>query len=359
MNEQPVLFEDEAAAFLRQRLLDCKAKKSAVFVLTDTHTHAHCLAVLNDLAKNKLDETVILTVKAGEKYKSLASAQKIWQQLTDYQAKRDAVLINLGGGTLSDLGCFAASCYKRGISCINIPTTLLGMIDAAIGGKTGINFRHFKNHIGSFYPPEKVLIFTRFLNSLPHSEMLSASGEILKYGFIAQADFLEKTLPFRSESQAWLPFITGCANIKTHITQADPLEKNKRKILNFGHTVGHAFETLALSNGKHLAHGRAVACGMVVELFLSYRHYGLSKEHLDAYVLQWKKLFKPFRFTHSDIEKLIDFMAHDKKNAGQSLLFVLIEKPGQAGYNIEIEQKSVYESLEFYLDCINNGSDNS
>lgn len=352
MHDSIVLFKQEATNYLVAKLQSCRKKKSSVFILTDTNTHLHCLPLfLHEILLHNF-QIIEIEVKASEENKTLESAQHIWSVLTKHQAGRDSLLMNLGGGTITDLGCFAASCYKRGISCINIPTTLMGMVDAAIGGKTGVNYSDFKNHIGTFHLAEKVLIFTKFLKTLPPEEILSAKAEILKYGFIASPHFLNRDLLTQPTDSESLQLVKECAEIKIKITQSDPHERGIRKILNFGHTVGHAFESFALEHKLDLSHGQAIAAGMVAELYLSHRQHSLNKKVLDDYVDFWHSHFTPFFFSKLHIDDLVERMAQDKKNKGGELHFVLISEAGKADYDCIVEQHLAKESLEFYLNQI-------
>lgn len=352
MPDSIVMFEQQAANYLADKIQSYRKKKSSVFILTDTNTHLQCLPLFFHEILLQNDQIVEIEVKAGEENKTLESAQHIWSVLTKHQAGRDTLLMNLGGGAITDLGCFAASCYKRGISCINIPTTLMGMVDAAIGGKTGINFSDFKNQIGTFHLPEKVLIFTKFLKTLPPEEMRSAKAEILKYGFITSPHFLNRDFLTQPTDSELLQIVKECAEIKVKITQSDPHERGIRKILNFGHTVGHAFESFALENGLKLSHGKAIAAGMVAELYLSYRRHSLDKKVLDDYVDLWHSYFTPFFFNKLHIDDIVGRMAQDKKNKGGELHFVLISEAGKADYDCIVERNLVKESLEFYLNQI-------
>ncbi len=345
----PVFFNAAALEHLQKRLQDCHQRKAAVFVVADSNTATLCLPVIQKHLPAAWANTHLITIPAGEQHKTLETAQFIWEQMTDQQAGRDALLINLGGGVVTDLGGFAASCFKRGIACINIPTTLLGMIDAAIGGKTGVDFQHFKNHIGTFYPAESILILPEFLHTLPKRELLSGFGELLKYGWIAAPELLVQQLPDMQEMEQWTALIQTCVRIKEDITQADPLEKGLRKVLNFGHTIGHAFESFALANNLQLTHGEAVACGMLAEAYLSHLLKDLPIEIVNGYRELLLKHFEPFRFLPEDAETLIQLMGQDKKNRGKSLQFVLVFKPGHAAYDLPVEQSQIKESLMFYL----------
>ncbi len=351
-----ILFGSEAVAALHEVLDNSKSGSSGVFLLTDHNTHKYCLPQLKLLLGFCDAGWINISIPAGESHKTLETAAAIWQELTDHKAGRDAVLICLGGGVVTDIGGFAASCYKRGIRCIHIPTTLLAMNDAAIGGKTGIDFNFLKNHIGTFYLPEKVLILPEFLSTLPSGQLQSGWGEVTKYGFIASPALLQINPETISSAEAWHQLISECVSIKVRVTDLDPLETGLRKILNFGHTIGHAFESFALENNIELFHGQAVASGILVELNLSQKIFNLEKSVISQYIESLKQNFEPFKFSVSAIDDLIHRMGQDKKNQGISLRFVLLETIGKPIYDVEVQIDMIKEALLFYLAQINDES---
>jgi 3-dehydroquinate synthase len=348
-----VLFGSNALKYLEALILSCKEKDRKVFFLVDSNTAELCLPLFYKLINTSSINIHVIAIPAGEAYKNLDTLSQIWRELTEKGAGRDALLINLGGGMVTDIGGFAASCFKRGIETIHIPTTLLGMVDAAIGGKTGIDFNYFKNHIGSFYQASQVLVMTDFLSTLPARQLMSGFGELLKYGFIANPRLL-KADPFSFDSHyEWLELIKVCAATKIEITIKDPTEKGVRKLLNFGHTIGHAFESWSLENGGDLLHGEAIAAGMLCELWISHKIYGFPMEEVNNYNQMFQKYFDPFRFSNSLTDNLLERMQHDKKNTGQSLRFVLIKSIEQAIYDVQVSPEIVRQSLEFYLQTAN------
>jgi 3-dehydroquinate synthase len=344
-----VVFGNEAVTYLKEVLISSKENNRNVFFLVDTNTAEFCLPLLHKLIKSNDLNFFIISISAGEEYKNLDTLSHIWHELTEKRAGRDALLINLGGGMVTDIGGFAASCYKRGIETIHIPTTLLAMVDAAIGGKTGIDFNYFKNQIGSFYQPSQVLVMSDFLSTLPNRQLMSGFGELLKYGFIANPKLL-KAVPFSFDNHHnWLDLTRICVATKVEITSKDPNEKGLRKILNFGHTVGHAFESWSLENGGNLLHGEAIAAGMLCELWISHKIFDFPILEIESYIRIFQKYFDPFRFSKSLTDDLLNRMEHDKKNKGQSLRFVLLKSVGEAVYDVEVDAETVRESLDFYI----------
>lgn len=345
-----VLYGTEALQRLINVLVESKKNQQKVVFLSDTQTNTYCVPVLMEMLGQPASDFHHLVIHSGEAHKTLDTVATIWQQLTAIGAGRDALLINLGGGMATDIGGFAASCFKRGIRTIHIPTSLLAMVDAAIGGKTGIDFQYFKNHIGTFYPPEMVLIFNEFLSTLPERELLSGFAEVLKYGFISNKQLLDID-PQQFTASQGLAIIRQCVDIKKTITTLDPTEKAERKILNFGHTVGHALESHALENEISLLHGEAIAAGMLAELYLSHRLLKLPLQEAEVFCATYKKYYTPYKFAENEIENLIERMFQDKKNNSNKLLFVLLKDVGEAIYDVEVTIDLVRESLHFFL-CI-------
>ena len=344
----PLVFELEARQTLAQLVQDRIDQQQQIFVLTDENTHRYCLPLLAQIIGKQQIPWHVMTIPAGEPFKTIETATKIWQQLTDHAAGRDALLINLGGGVVTDLGGFVASCYKRGISTIHVPTTLLGMIDAAIGGKTGVDFGAYKNHIGAFYQPEKVMIISDFLQTLDQDQMRSGYGELLKYGFIRDADLLRIQLPALITGGQLGAYIRKAALIKMKIVEDDPTEKGQRKILNFGHTLGHAFESFSWQTKKLLLHGEAVAAGIIPALWLSVSKCGLDTQVLERYIELYRAHFESFAIGEGDHERLLHLLQHDKKNRGGQLRFVLLEEMGKPVFDVEVEPELVKACLSWY-----------
>lgn len=342
----------EALDYLKQLLISGSEKGRKMFLLADSNTSVFCLPVLDQMCSLSDFQVEIILIEAGEKSKNLESLAFIWSRLTKLDAGRDALLFCVGGGMVTDLGGFAASAYKRGIDVVHIPTSLLGMVDASIGGKTGIDFEYLKNHIGAFYWPLKVLIFPVFLKTLPERELLSGFGELLKYRFIAQHSSLNLSPEKRIYEQITPELIQACAAIKLEIVIKDPFEKSVRKWLNFGHTIGHAFESYALQHNIELYHGEAVAAGMLCELWLSAQFAGLNMQYVSDYREIYFANFTPFVFPMAAAPDLLYRMGQDKKNRSGKLSFVLIENMAKPVSDVIVSEDWVIKSLGFYQDCV-------
>ena len=319
------------------------SEASQVFILTDENVAPFWLPEVAHWLH--CDSAVDIVVKAGEQHKNLQTVQRIWKTLMKHHADRNALLINLGGGVITDLGGFAASTYKRGIKFINIPTTLLAMVDAAIGGKTGIDFGGGKNQIGTFAEAEEVLINPVFLETLPERELRSGLAEMLKYGFISDAKLLEINLENCHD------FILRAGDIKREIVSKDPTEKGLRKVLNFGHTIGHAIESHCLTTDYPLLHGEAVALGMLGALWLSVRQLGLDESVLQNFENQIPMLLSEAEISLSkaDLEPILSYLVHDKKNKGKKPQFVLLEAVGKPVWDVEVEMETVKKALEYVI----------
>ncbi len=322
------------------------SKASQVFILTDENVAPFWLPEVAYWLR--CDPAVDIIIKAGEEHKNLQTVQRIWKTLLKHHADRNALLINLGGGVITDLGGFAASTYKRGIKFINIPTTLLAMVDAAIGGKTGIDFGGGKNQIGTFAEAEEVIVDPVFLSTLPRRELLSGMAEMLKYGFIADANLLNTSL------ENYQDYILRCGEIKREIVAQDPTEKGLRKILNFGHTLGHAIESHCLTTDHPMMHGEAVALGMVATLWLSVEQCGLDKRVLKEYEMQLPVLLSEaeMNLTKSDVEPILSYLALDKKNKGKKPQFVLLEAVGKPIWDVEVEPKLVSDAMDYTINKV-------
>jgi 3-dehydroquinate synthase len=305
------------------------------------------------ILKPYLENFTIIKIPSGEIYKNLQTANIIWDNLQLHSANRNAVLLNLGGGTLSDIGGFCAATFKRGIDFINIPTTLLSMVDASIGGKQGIDLNNFKNLIGVFKHPEQIFIYPEFLKSLPNNEKSNGLAEMIKHALISDVKLFNKIISTNQihaeQLQKW---IEKSAKIKVKIVNKDPFEKDLRKILNFGHTIGHAIETYSLMNDlEPLKHGEAVAIGIVCESFLSYKCDKLSIEEFELII---KFIFKNFDkyVANWDNKVLLKIMLNDKKNINSEINFTLLKKIGKANINCYCSVDLINESLDFYKNFI-------
>ena len=316
------------------------------FVLVDENTAELCLSQV-DLSEF---DPYIIKVKAGDESKTIDTAIKIWNELVDNGATRSSLLVNLGGGVVTDLGGFVAATFKRGMRFVNIPTTLLGVIDAATGGKTGINFRGLKNEIGTFALPEKVLINPQFFETLDFKNRLSGYAEMVKHALIADPILLEQTLAYdldEFDSGRLSLLLKQNLDIKEAIVERDPNEKGQRKALNFGHTVGHAFESLSYEVNRPMLHGFAVIWGMVVELYLSFIKLRFNKDVLMSIVTFAKEYYGTFPYSCKQYDKLYELMTHDKKNSGEQINFTLLAGIGDVRINQNVTKEEVFEALDF------------
>ena len=320
---------------------------SKVFVLCDRITAELCLPVLNELVD--LREFTLILIPTGESYKTIETCNIVWAQLTKVNADRKALLINLGGGVLTDLGGFAASCYKRGIKFINIPTTLLAMVDASTGGKTGVDFGSFKNQIGVFSAPEFTWVHSIFLKSLPSNQIRSGAAEMIKHGLIYDSKHFDEVI---SNFNDLTSLISDSVSIKQAVVAQDPTEKGLRKILNFGHTLGHAIESFYLETPASLLHGEAIAVGMILEAYLSHRELGLSNNELVAITNPIKSFYDLPIIDPADYQDIIELTKQDKKNEHGSVRFVGLKQIGKAVYDVPLEAEGILEAFSYYKGII-------
>jgi 3-dehydroquinate synthase len=289
-----------------------------------------------------------IVLPAGEENKKLSSVALVWEFLSNSGADRKSLLINVGGGMLTDLAGFAASTFKRGIGFVNVPTTLLSQVDASVGGKTGINFNSLKNEIGTFREPEAVIIYTPFLQTLDKSNLLSGFAEMIKHGLIFDSSHLYELMNFNLDDihyDQMSDLIRHSIEIKKHFVRNDPFEKNIRKALNFGHTIGHAIESYGMLQGHPVLHGFAVAWGMVSELFLSVETSGFPVHEAERISMWIKKLYGKYDFSSSDFGGMWELMLHDKKNESERINFTLLSAPGQFTINRNCQKELIIQSL--------------
>lgn len=323
-----------------------------IFILTDTNTHRLCLPHIHSL--EKLKEAHIITIEADDLNKTLEALAHVWRELSIHEASRKSLLINLGGGMVTDLGGFAASTFKRGIEYINIPTTLLGAVDAAVGGKTGINFNGLKNEIGVFSPAYAVILYAEFFKSLDLQNILSGYAEMLKHGIISNDDDFEKLLSFNFENinYEYLTQLVGeSVLVKERIVTEDPYEHGIRKALNLGHTIGHAFESLSFEEDRPVPHGYAVAWGLVCELYLSSKITGFPFEKLKTTMRFVRQHYGAFSFSCKQYDRLYALMLHDKKNESGIINFTLMGDIGDIRINQQATKEQIFDSLDFYAEC--------
>ena len=332
-----------------------RMQPASVFVLADDNTANTALPIIHDSCQCLKGATVIRT-PADDVNKTTEALTNIWRTLSDSGATRRSVLINLGGGMVTDLGGFAAATFKRGIRFINVPTTLLSAVDAATGGKTGINFAGLKNEVGVFCNADAVIISTIFFNTLPAQQLLSGYAEMLKHGLIDSPGTLTSLLRFDITSQATdhdtlLALVKQSVGVKTRIVDADPTEQGLRRVLNLGHTAGHAFESLAMQRNSPVPHGYAVAWGLIVELILSHLTLGFPAADLHRFAAYVAAHYGKFPYTCKDYPRLLQLMSHDKKNTSpDAISFTLLRAVGQPEPGHTVAPDTIRTALDLYQD---------
>ncbi len=354
MNCTPVVIDSQPVSYvigdgaLLQSLRNLK-KFNRIIVLVDDNVKKHCLPVFTNIL-NEIEVSGVIEIQSGEANKNMEQAIHIWEALTALNVDRDALLINLGGGVVSDIGGFAAATYKRGINFINYPTTLLGMIDAAIGGKTGVDFKGFKNQVGLFTDPVSVIVDPIFLQTLDELQWQSGYAEVLKYALIMDRE-LWRSLNTKGygDVEEWNSVIIRAAKDKIDIVRYDAFEKGMRKNLNFGHTIGHAFESYFLKSGQPITHGKAIAAGMICESWISHQLFGDDCVALAEIEAMIDLSFPRLELSAANIPVLLELMRQDKKVREGKLQFSLIKKIGKAVHNIEVETNLVIDSIMYYI----------
>jgi 3-dehydroquinate synthase len=318
---------------------------SKIIVLTDTNTKRFCYPIIKDT----LPKHTVITVKHGEENKNLPTCEVIWSAMTEAQLDRYALMINLGGGVIGDMGGFCAATYKRGIDFIQIPTTLLSQVDASVGGKLGIDFQGFKNHLGVFTLPNAVLIDPIFLKTLSEREKRSGFAEILKHCLIQDVNKWNEIRGKDLSEQNLPDLIAHSVEIKKKVVEQDPTEKGLRKILNFGHTLGHAIETFFLPEGKkRLFHGEAIATGMVCESHIAYKRGLIDERTLEQIEEFIFSIYGKVDIAEADFDAIIGLTLQDKKNKGKEVRFSLINAAGSCLYDIVVKKNEMKKALEYY-----------
>ena len=328
-----------------------KLNPTKVFILMDTNTHEHCYELFLECAgiKNSV-ETVI--IPSGEINKTIYTCMDIWTTLSEKGADRSSLLINLGGGVVTDLGGFVASTFKRGIAFVNIPTSLLAMVDASLGGKNGVDLGMLKNQVGVVNNPRFVIVDPVFLNTLPKQEIISGYAEMLKHALIDSEDYWEDLQDFDIfDVKNTSNLIWKSIEIKNNIVTQDPKELGTRKVLNFGHTLGHAIESYCLDNTSRatLLHGEAIAIGIVLATYISSNLVGFDKNKLGYITAFLLTNFKKQTFSKQDIESIIALLKHDKKNKAGTVLFVLLEDFGKTHINKEVSNSLIQKAFNYYM----------
>ncbi|WP_018479789.1 3-dehydroquinate synthase [Pontibacter roseus] len=316
-----------------------------VAVLVDENTLRDCYALL----KPYLPEHDIIQVPSGEENKTLHTCEHIWQRMTELNLDRWSVLVNLGGGVIGDMGGFCAAVFKRGMFFVQVPTTLLAQVDASVGGKTGIDFHGLKNHIGVYREPRAVIINPDFLSTLPQRQIKSGYAEIIKHWLIADREAFQEQRHVGLFTEDWEELIRHSVGIKSGVVEADPLEGGYRKVLNFGHTVGHAVESFLLEQpGRELLHGEAIAVGMLCEAFLSVKKELLSQQELERIETFLVSVYDKVKLTEEDIKAISQLALQDKKNTGSTINCTLLQGIGKAVYDQPVTLSEIQASLRYY-----------
>ena len=349
MNPQKVVISENLTEALATAIAECEHDRT--FILVDETTERCCLPIVSDMDCVRGAQTII--IGATDTNKTLESLSHVWEALGEGGATRHSLLINIGGGMVTDLGGFAASTFKRGINYINIPTTLLAMVDASVGGKTGINFRGLKNEVGVFSNASTVILDTIFLKTLDAENICSGYAEMLKHGLISNEQMWAELVTFELENPDFSKLSRMLADsvaVKQRIVTEDPLELGIRKALNLGHTAGHAFESFALKQ-EPILHGYAVAYGLICELFLSTIKTDFPSDKMHQTVSFIKEHYGKMTITCDDYPTLLELMTHDKKNVAGTINFTLLGGIGDIRINQTATKEEIYEALDFYREC--------
>ncbi len=347
-NNYEVFFNENGYTYLNE-ILD-KKSYSKIFILVDENTSNHCLPRLLSLLATEI-VIEIIELEAGEEHKNIETCLQVWHSLTELGGDRKSIILNLGGGVITDIGGFIACTFKRGIDFINIPTTLLSMVDASIGGKNGVDLGNLKNQIGIIREPKSVVIDTQFLETLPGEQMRSGFAEMLKHGLIFDKNYWDKLKNIADLNTNDLDvLIHQSVEIKNKIVSQDLTENGIRKAFNFGHTLGHAIESYFLENEekKSLLHGEAIAVGMILESYIS-KEKGLIQEeeyHEIKYVLS--DIYEAVPFEQNDIKNCIDLLIYDKKNEFGNVQFALLDKIGNCKINESSTNELIYSAFADY-----------
>ncbi|MEL0456388.1 3-dehydroquinate synthase [Flavobacteriaceae bacterium SZ-1-7] len=347
-NDSIIHFNDVCYTSLNQHLKQRNFSK--IFILVDENTHQFCLPkFLNNLETNAVVE--IVEIESGEINKTIDTCVGVWNTLSELNADRKSLLINIGGGVITDLGGFVACTFKRGIAYVNVPTTLLSMVDASVGGKTGVDLGHLKNQIGVISNPDLVLIDTEFLNTLPKNQMRSGLAEMLKHGLITGEDYWNNFLDLSKLSLNDLDeLIHESVIIKKNVVEEDQFENGIRKTLNFGHTLGHAVESYFLSHPEKptLLHGEAIIVGMILECYISSKMLGFPQETVSEIKELFIGYYGKVDINKDDYSPIMDLLKYDKKNDYGNINFVLLKAIGEPKLDSIVDEKLIIEAFEYY-----------
>lgn len=317
---------------------------SRIVVLADEHTRQLCLPLIS--GAHPFDE--VIEIKSGEEQKNLETCNFIWSRMTDLALDRHAALVVLGGGVLGDMGGFCAATYKRGIDFVLIPTTLLSQVDASIGGKLGIDFQTFKNHIGVFQQPALTLLYSGFIRTLPTSELRSGFAEVIKHCLLSDEKMWDVIRQKSLVDQDWETLLRHSVEFKARITTEDPREKGIRKILNAGHTIGHAVESYLLGSGHRILHGEAIAIGLIAESFIARERRLLTENQFSDICSYILSIYGKVPLTDLQIEEAASLAIQDKKNKGNKILCVLLDGIGKSQWDQEINRQEIITALTYY-----------
>lgn len=329
------------------RIFLTEGQYTKIAVLVDENTRVHCLALVNEVLADF--PHFIIEIPSGELNKNIQTCAHIWTEMMQNNADRNSLTINLGGGVIGDMGGFCASTFKRGIDFLQMPTTLLSQVDASIGGKLGIDFNHIKNSVGLFNNPQTVLIDPQFLSTLSPREIRSGFAEIIKHALITDKNQWTQLLKIKDLSEVnWSDYLVPSLKIKQAIVEEDPFEKGIRKALNFGHTIGHALESMALETETPLLHGEAIAAGMICESYLSYKKAGLKREEFEEIKEFITSIYQPRKILEKDYPALIQLMSKDKKNKGSEINFTLLTSIGSCKINETATAAEISKSMSSF-----------
>lgn len=344
-----VYFNNEGFDFLNRFVAEQHPSK--IFLLADKHTNECCTPIVLSVLATDIPLEII-EIEAGETHKHIDTCTQVWYALSELGADRKSLLINIGGGVVTDLGGFVASTYMRGIPFINIPTSLLAMVDASVGGKTGVDLGALKNLVGVINNPQGVVIYPDFLATLPTEELRSGMAEMFKHGLISDESYWHKMCNLSELTEAHLgSLIYESVVIKNEVVTQDPTEKGLRKTLNYGHTLGHAIESYCLQNPnrERLLHGEAIAIGMVLATYLSVKELGFSMDKCDQVKAVLGEYFRKQDFTYEEITDICQLMRFDKKNVSGNVHFVLLEAIGKPKIDCIVPYEEIYKAFEYYL----------
>lgn len=356
MNNFEVINSDANPVFIGEVLGELQTylqenyKQSLLVVLVDENTSQHCLPLLEEMVLSSFSDVEIIEIEPGEQYKQIETCFQLWKSLVDIHANRKSVMLNLGGGVIGDMGGFVAATFLRGIDFIQIPTSLLAMVDASVGGKLGVDLGTLKNHVGLFQHPKAVFVNPVFLHTLPPEQLRSGLAEMIKHGLIASpTHYADLQAILEKEGELEAAHIVESISIKNSIVQQDFKEAGERKKLNFGHTVGHAIESWFLEQNTPITHGEAVAAGMVIEGVLSFDK-GWNQNDQKSLENMILALFGKIKITTENIEPIIAYMKRDKKNQNQNINFTLLKAIGEAQVNCHVDENQIRKSLKYYIE---------